>query len=1429
MSLQPDPKVSVRENQKYSKLDATPTTVARWWHPALSALDLWRAGISGRQGQTASAEHFYRKVLSRDPTQLPAVTGLAALLMRQKRFNEALPLWYRAVAARPDISGFAFQLARALHRSGHLEEAADQYLAVAALEPRHEKALSAIGEIAATLLRRAPSDGPARVRAMGIAGRLFSLGTGPALAASTGVARIAAGQGAVLLADAPALALERFQEALGLCPGLAEAVFGLTDCFEKLGKFDNAIASLERQIQLDPQAVGLRLRLERISALQQADRPEKSRSQEPDDIGESRRHAALARARQAASNRPDASNSALAIARQAEKASLSAAQTERLLQAARLASDGRKRVEAAGSRREAIAASENDPQALISLSRLLMRERRFGEAIPTLTRLDSIEPHSPATKEMLAQSFWQEGQIAAAARVYAEVAELQPDDPQAFRNLGRARAKLGEWAAARAAWARVCALEPERSDARLELASAYHGEGRAEEAATELQQVLAREPDSRPALRLLGRICHSSDPERALAAWMRVGELEPGKPEPPLQTARLLLKLDRTAEAEAALREVLRLQPGHREALTSLVRIVAARDNVEGLSLLSVWSEQSPQDVAPLLAMAQLHIASKQPELAEADFVKARQLAPGDQKVLMAMGRFYSTRRQLDAAVSVWSELVDLAPDLIEPKLQLARLYHLRRDPGVEALLESVLKAEPQHREGLRLLAQHYGRTASTVDRALEVWEQLAQLDSSSAVPVVQRARLLEGAGRLGEAEGELRRAMEREPLHPMALADLARFYRVRRRFDEAIEIYQTHLGLEPNRMDTILGLGQSFDRLNRLQEAQECYERALALEPDNVTALGYRGRLRRTRGQVDAAIADFRRICALDPGNADAWHELIFQLAGAEHVDEALAAVADAEAALGATPRAFITLARACAASLFDRQAVQFFERAIAAEPESAAHRAQFGLYYLRQGILDGALQHLLDSRELDPRNVQVARALFDVTTLLRELGFDHLALRRGPRTAGEILSPERLFRLARKIGDELPAYDPVPRRIVAISATLAPGGAERQLVTMLRGLSDPGFGLDLSLFCTSLTSRFRRDFFLPALDGTNVEVVVPDVEATTAYLAAPEVAPFASAIRHFPPDMVGPIAFWLREFKRRKPEVVHAWQDLTCLMAVVAALLAGVPRIVLCCRSVRPDNPRRRLRRFMREAYMAVLDHPSVVLSNNSRAGADDYADWLGVEPARIEVVYNGIDFDRLAASARPEETRQARTELGIPDGAQVLGGVFRMSEEKRPLLWLDVAANVAARRPDVHFVVCGDGPMRDEMRTYAAEHGIADRVHLPGAQSNIGSWFELMDVVMLTSRHEGLPNVLLEAQSLGVPVVAPDVGGVAEVIEQGVTGWAVRDADAATLAERVLQGLGDAEWRQRAVDRAPIFVRERFGIATMLRRNLDVYGIR
>jgi tetratricopeptide (TPR) repeat protein/glycosyltransferase involved in cell wall biosynthesis len=1074
-------------------------------------------------------------------------------------------------------------------------------------------------------------------------------------------------------------------------------------------------------------------------------------------------------------------------------------------------------------------ADGRNPRALMGLSRLYMRQRRWTDAAAISSRLATEQPTSIEPRQILARALLEEGRLDGAQRVYAELAGLEPYNPAAWRSLGRVHGRLGNWADAREAWRRVTEIDPALLDARLELADACRQAGDGDAARAELKSILALDPDHRGALTQLGRLQRIPDPDASLACWSRLAGLDPAAVEPWLQIARIHLRHQRLEDAEGGFRAVLDRQAANSEALSSLGRILEQRDPQAALAWFARWSEAEPMSVAPWLGMGRLHASLKQPALAETAFRHALELAPSNLETLTAVGRFYATNGMLDAAIELWSRVQERAPDLLEPKLQIARILYARRDPGaVEALL-AVLKVDLQNQEVLGRLTQLLGRRDVAATRAAGVWEQLAGLERDSVPSILLRARLLEAVGRVAEAEAEYRHALALEERHPVALDNFATLLREQQRWEEAIEVYRARLQLEPDRAETLRRIGQCFNRLDRLQEAREYYDRALILEPDNITALGYRGRLLRALAQVDASIADFRRICELDPGNAQAWRELIFWLAGAEREAEALAALDDAEAALGKTPQTWMALGAAAASALFEDRAIAYYRRAIAAEPENPACHAQLGLHYLRQGVPDGAFHHLLDSRELDPRNVEVARGLFDTTRLLRELGKDPLAMRRGAPTAGEILVPEQLFGHVTRIAEtRIEPYQPVPRRVVAISATLAPGGAERQLVNMLRGLSDPAFGLELALFCISLSSALRRDFFLPLLEGTGVEVVVPESRVAEDYLWEPEVAPFADVIRHFPADMTTTIAFWLREFRRRRPEVVHAWQDSTNLTAVVAALLAGVPRIILCCRSVRPDNPRRRLRRFMREAYRAVLDHPAVVLSNNSRAGANDYAEWLELEPARVEVVYNGIDFDRLDSAVDPEETARARQALAIPPGAPVLGGVYRMSEEKRPLLWLDVAAAVARQDDTVHFVVCGDGPMRDEMRSYAATLGIADRVHLPGAQSNIGAWYRMMDVVMLTSRHEGLPNVLLEAQSLGVPVVAPDVGGMSEVVDQGVTGWTIRNADAASLAERVLHCLTDLDWRRDAVEHAPRFVRDRFGVATMLRRNLEVYGI-
>lgn len=1244
-----------------------------WWaviRRELLDIGVWQFRIAWLQewrGRMSAAEARYRRILGKRPNQPHTLGSLGFLLLRARRFDEAIPVWEQAVAVDPQSVNLNFQLARALHRSGQVRQAAAQYLRVLALDPLHDKSIDALGQLGRRLARLG-LELPTADGAIGAQAGTEAMANGICAAAS------------LLISRAPDVALHQFKMALSLVPELPEALHGIDEC--------------RRQLQ--------------------------GRAQ--------RRHAPTG--------------------------------GDHDTQRARAAYNEGRFDDAEAACRQLLAAKELDPTALSILSRLCMRASRWDEAIVLLSRLTAVQPGSPGPKEMLASALLLGGKAAAAARTYEALLDLQPQNTKLLDTLGRLHGRLGDHEAACRVFGRLVAIDESVVAARLAYGEALHRAGRDRDAEAQFDAALAIAPDHADALTLLGRLLSRNDPERALRLWRRLAERRPTAAEPPLQMARIHIKQKRYAEAQEAFREVLAVAPGHGEALRGV-----------GLALAEI---------------------------------------------------------NLQEAIEHFTKIVAQSPGDTASRLQLARHYLKARDwARAEAAYRDIAERDPQHREGLVQLALLLARNPERLDEAVALWERVADIDRT-AYPLVQQAYLFERRGRVIEAEAAYRGALQRAAQDPMALVGLARLLAEQKRWEEAAIQFAALHKVDRRRPDALLGLGRCLERLDRTEEALATYKKVLHLDPINANALLYRGRLLRQLGRSEEAIETWRRVCLQTPQNADAWHELVFLLATADRDADALAALDEAEKALTSSPATWARLGLAAQAGQFYQRAINYLERAVAAEPHDASYHALLGQHYLRQGIADKAFRHLLASRETEPSDVKVAKQVVDTIHTLNLLGIDHVAL--AGRTDGEeVLVPERLFRIVREIAEtSVQPYEPVPRRIVAVTASLAGGGAERQLVTMLRGLSDQQLGLDLALFCISLARRTKRDFFLPMLSGLPVEIVTPDDSAAESYFRQPAVLPYVRLVRAFPPEMATAIAFWLAEFRHRRPEVVHAWQDSTCLTAVVAALLAGVPRIVLAARSVRPDNPRRRLKRFMREGYRAVLGHSAVFLTNNSRAGANDYAEWLEIDPSDVEVVYNGIDFERMADSVDPIHVDQLRHTLGVPQEAPLVGSAFRMSEEKRPLMWVEVAAEVARQAPEAHFVVFGDGPMRSAMSDLATRLGIGDRLHLPGPDDNIASCYKAMDVVLLTSRHEGLPNVLLEAQSLGVPVVAPDVGGVSETILPGITGWAVPDATAASLAERVLHCLIDAAWTARAQQEAPSFVRDRFGVASMLRRTLDIYGM-
>lgn len=394
---------------------------------------------------------------------------------------------------------------------------------------------------------------------------------------------------------------------------------------------------------------------------------------------------------------------------------------------------------------------------------------------------------------------------------------------------------------------------------------------------------------------------------------------------------------------------------------------------------------------------------------------------------------------------------------------------------------------------------------------------------------------------------------------------------------------------------------------------------------------------------------------------------------------------------------------------------------------------------------------------------------------------------------------------------------------RIVVVGASLGPGGGERQLAATLCGLVAHGHK-DVH-FLHHWPMVKPNDFYLPALTRAAISYSQVAQFGASNELSAELESALAYTLRPLG-DLGMDIGIYAKELLIRRPEVVHIWQDQMNVIVGLAALLAGVPRIYLSCRSLSPTHfsfhqP------YMRPIYRLLAQFPNVVFLNNSAAGARDYSRWLGIKAKRIKVIRNGFDTEGLLSPEKRMELRVAyRQGLGIPLDATVVGVVMRISEEKRPLLWVQIAQHVAARLPGVHFLVVGDGPMREVVESIA-HSTLPGTAHFPGREHNSAMAIAAMDLFLLTSRIEGLPNVLIEAQAIGVPPISIDVGGAAEALIPEQTGWLVASEAPEVVADRIVSLLTDRQSLEEAARKGPAFVHERFNWERMIRETLAAYG--
>lgn len=490
--------------------------------------------------------------------------------------------------------------------------------------------------------------------------------------------------------------------------------------------------------------------------------------------------------------------------------------------------------------------------------------------------------------------------------------------------------------------------------------------------------------------------------------------------------------------------------------------------------------------------------------------------------------------------------------------------------------------------------------------------------------------------------------------------------------------------------------------------------------------------------------------------------------------------------------------------------------ERAFAAWPDDAGVRRErastalaLGYWGRDAGAIQDASAVLHDAPDLKSQTARADKLLRAFGGSLREAAADNsrfLAVR----------SPESVFELVSTRAAVRPA-SPRGNGLVMIAHSLTAGGAERIVALLFRHLrTDTRFDW-VKLYLFNLSAHDGTDFYLPLTGIDRSEAVLLDrnceVEEPFAFLP-PDGARTAQAIHN--------------QLEKDRPAIVHASLEPLTIHAGLAALHAGVPRIVLHTHNMRPTDlyPGAAQPPRWRDCYRALLGRDEVHLAGCARASMEDYADWIGLGATdKFNVVYNGLNFEQFQPASDAEIPAQLRASLGIGRDAPVVGTAFKFREEKRPALWVEAALKVLAQRPDARFVLFGDGPLLEPTKAIVASHGASASFAFPGLVPDLYRWLPMLDLFMLSSSSEALPNVLLEAQASGVPVVAYRVGGIAETMIDGETGILVKEDGADALAAALLRAIGDPDWRKAAAAAGPAFVRGRFSTENMIRSLSDV----
>ena len=358
----------------------------------------------------------------------------------------------------------------------------------------------------------------------------------------------------------------------------------------------------------------------------------------------------------------------------------------------------------------------------------------------------------------------------------------------------------------------------------------------------------------------------------------------------------------------------------------------------------------------------------------------------------------------------------------------------------------------------------------------------------------------------------------------------------------------------------------------------------------------------------------------------------------------------------------------------------------------------------------------------------------------------------------------------------------------------SLQVGGTETQAVELARRMNPAAY--DVTLGCLR-----KEGPLLEKLNGSSVRVI--------------EFYPRGGM------DSLSGIYQMLRMtafLRKEKFDVVHAHDLWSNLMGVIAGKMAGVPVVISSQRDLSHD----RWYQTRRSHWLRRVQRMSTVVLTNAKLIREWLINEKGFRPEQVRVVYNGVDCERL----RSTQNERARFFPGSETCKLIVLVGNMHSDVKGHTTLIAAAPHVVAKFPEARFVLLGDGRRKSEFQQAASAAGVSSEFFFLGRRNDVAEILSVCDIAILPSAAEGMPNAVLEYLATGLPTVASAVGGIVEVIEDGVTGLLTAPGDPEALAGALVRLLGDPDFANRIGRNGSELVKRKFSFERLITEIDNLY---